>query len=79
MSVDSALRQELLDLVVTYTSGLATDEQFSRLEALLGASEEAMAFYLDSLYVHANLYWYRRHHDEEVEGHQMALGGTERR
>jgi hypothetical protein len=67
MSVDSPLQRELAELVVAYTSGLATDEQFSRLATLIGASDEAMAFYVDSLDLHANLYWYRRQQDEHVE------------
>ncbi len=68
MSVDNAFRQEWLDLVVAYTSGLATDEEFSRLEAILSENDEAMAFYLDALNIHANLYWY--HPDQNASGAQ---------
>ena len=64
MSLDNALRRELLELVVAYTNGAATDEQFSRLEELLDSSDEAMTFYLDSLDTHANLYWYHRNQEE---------------
>ncbi len=69
MSLDNALRQELLDLVVAYTSGIAVEEQFARLEELLGTSEEAVDFYVDMLDVHANLYWYRPHRDEDLATH----------
>ena len=46
--------------MVTYTSDAATDEQFERLEDLLDASEEARAFYVRAIDLHAKLYWYRR-------------------
>ena len=67
MSLNDASRQELLDLVVAYTSGFAGNEQFARLEEILSANEEAVDFYIDMLDVHANLYWYRPHRDEDLE------------
>ncbi len=69
MSLDNASRQELLDLVVAYTSGIAVEEQFARLEELLSTSEEAVDFYVEMLDVHANLYWYRPHRDEDMATH----------
>jgi len=66
MSLDDTLRQELSDLIVAYTSGVAGEDQFARLEKILGASEEAVNFYIEMLDVHANLYWYRPHRDEDL-------------
>ena len=74
MNLDNALRGELLQLAVVYTSGMASHDEFTRLEALLDASEEARAFYIDSLGTHANLYWYHRQGEEEVEGHPAGGG-----
>ena len=69
MSIDNALRAELLELVVVYTSGEASHEQFGRLEEILDTSEEARAFYILALDVHAKLYWYHRQDEDEVDGH----------
>ena len=68
MSIDNALRTELRELAVAYTSGMASSEQFARLEDLLDISEEARSYYILSLGMHANLYWYHRQFDGEMDG-----------
>jgi hypothetical protein len=74
MSIDNALREELLELAVAYTSGMTSREQFARLENLLDTSEEARAFYIDSLGTHANLYWYHRQYEGETEDRSDGVG-----
>jgi hypothetical protein len=60
MSLDNTVRQELTDLIVAYTCGFATDDQFVRLQEILRSNDEAVAFYVESVDTHASLYWYNR-------------------
>lgn len=66
MSIGGALRGELLQLVIAYTDGTASCEQFSRLESILDESEDARAFYIDALAMHAQIYWYRSQDKNEL-------------
>jgi hypothetical protein len=57
MTVENNFADEISELIACYTSGTATDAQFARLERMLEASADARALYVDTLDIHANLYW----------------------
>lgn len=69
---ESDFSEELSVLVTLYVTGMASHEQFERLEHLLATSQEARSYYLDSLNLHAGLAWRGRQQQETVEAEQDA-------
>lgn len=67
MTIDNDFAHKLSHLIGLYANGLATDEQFAKLEYLLNSSEEVRTFYVSEMSIHQQLYWNGRELREMIQ------------